>query len=501
MAENVKFVVGSYNPWKLSTNKQQELIQNLLKLGEWEDDTTISIDDMVNNFGVAKTDIWFFDELHAALKRSYPNAHTRSTVMSNAIATMKDNELYSHLSMITRGETTPYHSLQHVKKYIWEYYEMLYKFVEREAIKPEKDQLHSIEDAFNRTDPLFWVALFLYQKELNITTKFLTKLNVEISQKRKLMKFLQDEDIVEIMWNEKKFKAALKERYMLTFSEETKYIEEFRPSSIDSNKWLKGVDAIEVGTSLEKEIAWKWDISTTLGKEHSPFEKFFAYTREYAKWLNTNNEIMRPIRENLRSMSAKFNSRHLNPLKSHVNHIRQLQSLLGFVIKNKGKTIRQTAYTAFKNENDITLSEYDHYFENVEWLKTLLVKAIQWDTKIASADKWLQDILWQEFQFMQTMAWFWQDKYSPHFVKNINLAWHNIWIPRSETLKWRLDKICGTLKERRTNFTFTTPSMKVDQLLLTSSQPGEATNFTVDIADDVKAAADKLFSDLLSDEI
>ena len=76
---------------------------------------------------------------------------------------------------------------------------MLYKFVEREAIKPEKDQLHSIEDAFNRTDPLFWVALFLYQKELNITTKFLTKLNVEISQKRKLMKFLQDEDMVEIM--------------------------------------------------------------------------------------------------------------------------------------------------------------------------------------------------------------------------------------------------------------------------------------------------------------
>ena len=102
---------------------------------------------------------------------------------------------------------------------------------------------------------------------------------------------------------------------------------------------------------------------------------------------------------------------------------------------------------------------------------------------------------------MQTMAWFWQDKYYPHFVKNINLAWHNIGIPTSETLKWRLDKICGTLKERRTNFTFTTPTMKVAQLLLTSSQPAGEVNNSVDIADDVKAAADKLFSDLLSDEI
>ena len=168
MQENIKFVVWSYNPWALSKNETHELIANILKLWEWDDNTSSSIDDIINNFGIAKTDVTFFDQLIKALAQTYPNTRTRSKVMSNAITTIKNNELYSHLAIITNSDATPYHSLQHVKRFIGEYYEMIYKFVESEAQKNEKEQMHMIEDVFNRTDPLFWVALFLYQKELNI---------------------------------------------------------------------------------------------------------------------------------------------------------------------------------------------------------------------------------------------------------------------------------------------------------------------------------------------
>ena len=93
-----------------------------------------------------------------------------------------------------------------------------------------------------------------------------------------------------------------------------------------------------------------------------------------------------------------------------------------FLTNHKDKTIRQSEFGAFKEENGIKIDQYDSYFINGEANRSELLHAIKGDIKLTSADRSLQDTLSQELNFMQTMTWFGQDKYSPHFVKNINLA-------------------------------------------------------------------------------
>lgn len=489
--KNVSRVIGSYNPWTLSVPQKQALIENLIQLWEWND-TQTPIAEIVENFWVAKTDIWFLQELYEVLSVEYKDTRKRNLVLSETCNAIKENELFNHVSTITLREETLYHSLQQVKKYIGQYYEMIFKYVESEALKKEEAQSHVVENVFNWEDPLFWIALFLYQKELNSAEKFLKNIRIEMSQKRKLYKFLQDDATKEVVWNEKKFTKSLDGFFVVL---------DYVNPSIAKYRNISAKDAENIANDLEKEVSWATDVSEALAKEHNPSERFFSSTREYAKKICSDVEIMGKIRNNLRSMSAKFNTRQMNPLKDHHEHVWQLVKLQEWVLKNKKSWIRKPAYEKFKTDNFITLTEYDSYFETGEWQISTLQKAIEWDIKISLAERWIQDLLSQELQFTQTMTWFGNNTYAPHFVKNINLAGQNLWIPRAATLKWRLDKICGTLKNfNKPWFVYVAPSMNIDIKLLANWDNTNTENIQPQVDISIQETTDKLFDSFLSDE-
>ena len=70
---------------------------------------------------------------------------------------------------------------------------MIYKYISHENTYAPDQQEHIAEDLFNWEDPLFWVALFLYQKEINSADKLILKLRAEIKEKKALYDFLLSE--------------------------------------------------------------------------------------------------------------------------------------------------------------------------------------------------------------------------------------------------------------------------------------------------------------------
>lgn len=509
----------------------------------WVSDTVAN--QIVANFSIGKRNPDLFRNLHTVLMFDYPNARDRAKVIQQLTENVKAQELHAQIGAITSMEITPFKALEEVKKIIEDYYVMVYKYIQTESKLPsaipvthgkptskskrhtqeewnanQPTQIHLAEDLFNRENPLFWIALFLYQKELNSAVRLCQKLRKEVKDKEMLYKFfllhrhelksLVEEHKLEVeqwidkapllpeedVWEEseekekKPYVSPAQKQYSrllaeLVYADDTTFVDKYRK--------LQAYDFEKMILEFHDEIELKKQIYAALERENAPLERMFTSTRSHAKDLIKDFQFMDALRDNLIAIAAKFHDKNLNPLQKYSRLMRQLVQLRDLLTHTDNKAMSAIEFMAARKELSIEVNAYDEYLNNdedetvrKEGVKKAL-EAIKGDQSIIGSDKWLNEILTNHLQFSQTMTWFAHETYS-HAVKNINIAIDSFSVPKADTLKWRLDAICGTIRKHRFAFEKFEVPVPDKQLLLTTPKA------------DTKKKKDEDEWDLLNDE-
>ena len=201
----------------------------------------------------------------------------------------------------------------------------------------------------------------------------------------------QQKDIEPI--SEEKILSPAEKRYMqlvagfIAIPDQTDHIDYIRKIAVrDISKMIH---------DLHDEIDLKTQIRAALERENAPLDRFFDHTKDYARTLIKSHAFMEKLRSSLQSMSNKFHTAQLNPLKQHAYFMRQMIQMSDFIhAKEKEKEyVTLSDFKQFRDENQITIEQYDQYFTDSidekirKQSMRSAIAAIRGDQKIMDADR------------------------------------------------------------------------------------------------------------------
>jgi hypothetical protein len=457
-------------------------------IAQWDIDNDTVLWNIENNKHLP----WFLSTLQNAIRWI---SKTKTGFVGTLSEVFREDQAYNNLSKITDSTVSVTKALDVVKNEIASYYQMIFNNIEWAKNNSNKPQIsnttalwnytpqnvnsqapsvdmHFVENFFVWKDPLFWTALFLYQKELNYANKQ-SSLNSKMAlMTHKCYQFLQqelqDKEDVENMrtWNlkDKKRKelvegySSRRKNFLLLQFEKREH------KDLEVYKIVKTIQFDDINTSLlnkfKNESQKRWKLADKLRSEYNWSERIFHEIRKQAQWAIEDKEIIRAIRESVSQIWGKFYTKQLNPFDADIKDMRWYENLAKFL---KEYISNRKENSDYQKDLDIycqmnSLRVPNHIWDWDRSPESDLVKTVELIREIKKEKETLSKYITSptinnESEFFQTMTQFAHNNHLQQ-VRWINLATAALWLNSTTTLKWLVDRLSGRIaKDNSSTYT------------------------------------------------